>query len=201
MQSKAATVDQYIKELPSDRREAISAIRQVFLKNLNKGFEERMSYGMIGYCVPHSIYPAGYHCDPKQPLPFVAIASQKNAISVYLFCIYADSAEEDRFRKAWAATGKKLDMGKSCVRFKKLEDCALDVLADTLKRITVQTHIAQYEKSIPAVAGRSATTSASTPKPSVKNTSKAKSASRSVSKAKSSATKPNSKSKKKVAKR
>jgi hypothetical protein len=154
MQSKATTVDQYIKELPADRRETISAIRQVFLKNLNKGFEERMSYGMIGYCVPHSIYPAGYHCDPKQPLPFAAIASQKNAISVYLFCIYADSTEEDRFRKAWAATGRKLDMGKSCVRFKKLEDCALDVFADTLKRITVQTHIQQYEQSLAGTTGR-----------------------------------------------
>ena len=93
MQSKALTVDQYVKELPADRRAVISAVRQVFLKNLNKGFEERMSYGMIGYCVPHSIYPAGYHCDPKQPLPFAGIAAQKNAYSVYLFCIYADADE------------------------------------------------------------------------------------------------------------
>lgn len=156
MQSKAATVDQYLKELPSDRRDAISAIRQVFLKNLGKGFEERMSYGMIGYCVPHSIYPAGYHCDPKQPLPFAGIASQKNAMSVYLFCIYADADEGMRFRKAWVATGRKLDMGKSCIRFKKLEDCALDVIADTLKRVTVDSHIKQYEKSVPGAAGRSA---------------------------------------------
>lgn len=154
MQSKALTVDQYVKELPADRRAVISAVRQVFLKHLNKGFEERMSYGMIGYCVPHSIYPAGYHCDPNQPLPFAGIAAQKNAYSVYLFCIYADADEGMKFRKAWAATGKKLDMGKSCIRFKKLEDCALDVIADTLKRVTVDSHIAQYEKAVPGAAGR-----------------------------------------------
>ncbi len=155
MQSKALTVDQYVKELPADRRAVISAVRQVFLKNLNKGFEERMSYGMIGYCVPHSIYPAGYHCDPNQPLPFAGIAAQKNAYSVYLFCIYADADEGMKFRKAWAATGKKLDMGKSCIRFKKLEDCALDVIAATLQRVTVDSHIAQYEKAVPGAAGRS----------------------------------------------
>jgi hypothetical protein len=134
----------------------VVALRQLFLKNLGKGFDERMSYGMIGYCVPHSIYPAGYHCDPKQPLPFGGIAAQKNSYSVYLFCIYADADEGMRFRKAWAATGKKLDMGKSCIRFKRLEDCALDVIAETLKRVTVESHIKQYEKSVPGAAGRSA---------------------------------------------
>lgn len=172
MQSKAATVDQYLQELPSDRRDAISAIRQVFLKNLNKGFEERMSYGMIGYCVPHSIYPQGYHCDPEQPLPFAGIASQKNAMSVYLFCLYADSTEEAAFRKAWMATGKKLDMGKSCIRFKRLEDCALEVIADALKRITVESHIKQYEKSVPGAAGRGGAAADATPRPKKANKAK-----------------------------
>ncbi|MBU6414084.1 MAG: DUF1801 domain-containing protein [Planctomycetes bacterium] len=172
MQSKAATVDQYIAELPADRREVVSAIRRVFLKNLEKGFEERMSYGMIGYCVPHSIYPAGYHCDPRQPLPFAGVAAQKNAYSVYLFCIYADADEGMRFRKAWAATGKKLDMGKSCIRFKRLEDCALDVIAETLKRVTVESHIRQYEKSVPGAAGLSATAIESKPARSKTSTSR-----------------------------
>lgn len=172
MQSKAATVDQYIAELPADRREVVSAIRRVFLTNLDKGFEERMSYGMIGYCVPHSIYPAGYHCDPRQPLPFAGVAAQKNAYSVYLFCIYADADEGMRFRKAWSATGKKLDMGKSCIRFNKLEDCALDVIAETLKRVTVESHIKQYEKSVPGAAGRSAAAIESKPARSKTSTSR-----------------------------
>ncbi len=103
MQSKAKTVDQYLAELPDDRREALQAIRAVVLKNLPKGYEEGMQYGMIGYFVPHSVYPAGYHCDPRQPLPFAGLASQKNHISIYLMCIYGDQQHSAWFREAWAA--------------------------------------------------------------------------------------------------
>jgi hypothetical protein len=147
MQSKATTVDQYLKELPEDRRVAISAIRSMILRNLDKDFEEGIQYGMIGYYVPHRIFPDGYHCDPMQPLPFVSVASQKNHMAVYLMCIYMDKSEEE-FRKAWLKTGKKLDMGKSCIRFKKLEDVALDVIADVIRNITVKGFVARYQEEL-----------------------------------------------------
>ena len=122
MQSKATNVDEYVASLPEDRREAISALRKVILKNLPKGYEEGMQWGMPSYFVPLSAYPAGYHCQPDQPLPFVGLASQKNHMAFYGFCIYTDEALRIRFVEDWKKTGKKLDMGKSCVRFKKLED-------------------------------------------------------------------------------
>ncbi len=112
---------------------------------------------MIGWFVPHSIYPAGYHCDPKQPLPFASIASQKNHLAIYLFCTYLDATDADRFRAAWLATGKKLDMGKSCVRFRRIEDVPLDVVADAVRRMPVKAFIEQYERAVPAArASRSA---------------------------------------------
>lgn len=148
MQSKAATVEEYLAELPEDRREAISAIRDVILKNLPEGYKEGMQYGMIGYCVPHSVYPAGYHCDPKQPLPFAALASQKNHMAVYLCNLYASEEEGQWFREAWTATGKKLDAGKSCVRFKKLDGVALDVIGEAIARWPVDKFIALYEGAI-----------------------------------------------------
>ncbi len=145
MQSKASTVAQYLAELPPDRREALEAVRKVFLKSLDKDLEEGMQYGMIGYYVPHRVYPAGYHCDPRQPLPYAGLASQKNHMSLYLGCIYGHSSEADRFIKEWSTTGKKLDMGKACIRFKKVEDLALDVIADTIRRVSAKRYIAQYE--------------------------------------------------------
>ncbi len=148
MQSKAKTVKQYLSELPGDRREAIEAVRTVILKSLPKGYEEGMQYGMIGYYVPHSIYPNGYHCDPKQPLPFASLASQKNHMAIYLMCIYTDSDQEARFREAWLKTGKKLDMGKSCIRFKKLEDVPLEVVAAAIKRAPVKKYVKNYESAI-----------------------------------------------------
>ena len=120
MQSKAKTVAKYLAELPEDRRAAISKIRAVIRKNLPNGYKEGMQYGMIGYFVPHSIFPDGYHCDPKQPLPFASLASQKNHMALYLMCIYGSESHKAWFKEAWEKTGKKLDMGKSCVRFKKL---------------------------------------------------------------------------------
>ena len=147
MQSKATTVAQYLKELPEDRRVAVSAIRSMILKNLDKDFEEGIQYGMIGYYVPHRIFPDGYRCDPKQPLPFVSVASKKNHMAVYLMCIYMDKSEEE-FRKACQKTGKKLDMGKSCIRFKKLEDVALDVIADVIRNITAKGFVARYQEEL-----------------------------------------------------
>ena len=148
MQSKVTTVEQYLAELPEDRRKAIEAVRQVILKNLDKDYEEGIQYGMIGYYVPHRVYPAGYHCDPKQPLPFAGLASQKNYMSLYLMCVYGESDHSKWFREAWAKTGKKLDMGKSCVRFKKLEDLALDVIGETIKRVPAKKYIEYCESAV-----------------------------------------------------
>lgn len=146
MQSKAATVEQYLASLPEDRRSAIAAVRKVFLQNLDKGFAEQMQYGMIGYCVPHSIFPPGYHCDPKQPLPFAGLASQKGHMSMYLMGLYMDDARRKTFESQWTKSGKKLDMGKACVRFKKLEDLAIDVLAATLKQMSLAGYVATYQR-------------------------------------------------------
>ena len=150
MPTKPATVEDYLAALPDDRREALEAVRKVILKNLPKGYEEGIQYNMIGYFVPHSLYPDGYHCDPKQPLPFASIASQKNHMGLYLFCVYCDPQGKERFVKEWKATGKKLDMGASCVRFKKLEDVPLEVLGAAIKRTPVKDFIAFYEANIPA---------------------------------------------------
>lgn len=145
MQSKATSVSQYLAELPEDRRTALEAVRQVILKNLDKDFEEGMQYGMIGYYVPHRIHPAGYHCDPKQPLPFAGLASQKNHMSFYILSIYGDPDQEAWFRKEWAKTGKKLDMGKSCIRFKKLDDLPLEVVGAAVRRISAKKYIQQCQ--------------------------------------------------------
>lgn len=149
MPAAPSTVEEYLAALPEDRREALGAIRKVILKSLPKGYEEGIQYGMIGYFVPHSLYPAGYHCDPKQPLPFAHLASQKNHMALYLFCLYMDEGAMERFTTAWQQTGKKLDMGKSCVRFKKLEQVPLDVVADAIRAIPVKEFVAHYDASRP----------------------------------------------------
>jgi hypothetical protein len=145
VQSKAKTVKDYLAELPADRREAIQAVRQVILNNLDKGYEEGMQYGAISYFVPHRLYPAGYHCDPKIALPFGGLGSQKHYMSVGFMCHYNDAGEMKWFQSAWARTGKKLDMGKCCIRFKKAEDLALDVIAEALRRMPAERFIEQYE--------------------------------------------------------
>ena len=154
MKSPATTVTSYLAALPADRRAAISALRDVIRANLDAGYEEGMQYGMIGYYVPHRLFPAGYHTDPKQPLPFAALASQKNHMALYLMGVYcgctAGPGGETRdtlwFREAWARTGKKLDMGKACVRFKKLENVALDVVGEAIRRIPAKTYIKRYQE-------------------------------------------------------
>lgn len=154
MQSKARSVEEYLAELPEERRSAVEAVVAVVRKNLGKGYEEGMQYGMIGWYVPHSLYPPGYHCDPRQPLPFAALASQKNYLSLYLMSVYADPADEQWLREEWAKTGKKLDMGKCCIRFRKLEDAALDVIGKAVKRVPVKKHIQFYEANLPAARGK-----------------------------------------------
>ena len=145
MKSTAQTVDEYLKGLPEDRRKAISAVRKVILDNLPKGYQECMSYGMIGYVVPHSIYPKGYHCDPKLPLPLANLGSQKNHMALHLMTVYGDANTEQWFHKAWKAAGKKLDMGKACVRFKRLDDVPLEVVGQVIARTPVADYIARIE--------------------------------------------------------
>ena len=150
MATKPATPKAYLDSLPDDRRKAIAAVRATIRKNLPKGYAEGIQYGMLGYFVPHSVYPDGYHCDPKQPLPFIGVASQKNHMALYLFCIYVDPKVQQRFVKEWKASGCKLDMGKSCVRFKSIDDVPLDVLGKTVSRIPVKTFVKAYEATRPA---------------------------------------------------
>ncbi len=146
---KPTTVTEYIAELPEDRRVAIQTIRETILGSLDKTLEEGIQYGMVGYYVPHSVYPAGYHCDPKQPLPFASIASQKNHIGLYLFCVYTDPELQAWFIEAWKKSGKKLDRGKSCVRVKDLDGVPLDVLSKLFKRARVKAFIKAYEGNLP----------------------------------------------------
>ncbi len=154
MKSNATTVKQYLDSLPKDRRVAINAIRKVILDNLTKGYQECIQYGMIGYVVPHSVYPAGYHCDPKQPLPLAALGSQKNYMSLHLCNVYGHKETDQWFRKAWQAAGKKLDMGKACVRFKKLEDVPLEVVGQVFARTPMKKYIACIEKALGGRAPR-----------------------------------------------
>jgi Domain of unknown function (DU1801) len=148
MQSTATTVEAYITEIPEDRQKAFSKLRNAIKKNMPKGFKEGMGYGMIGWSVPHSIYPAGYHCNPKDPLPFMALASQKNFIAVYHMGVYADPKLLKWFTEAHAkASPKKLDMGKSCIRYKKPEDIPFDLIGELASKMTVQDWISMYEMS------------------------------------------------------
>ncbi|GIW80790.1 MAG: hypothetical protein KatS3mg105_2597 [Gemmatales bacterium] len=157
MYSKAATVDEYLAELPEERRAVIQAIRNVIRKHLPKGYEEGMQYGMIGYYVPHGIYPDGYHCDPKQPLPFAGLAAQKNHFAIYLMFLYANPEQLAWFQKEWAKTGKKLDMGKSCVRVKNLDDVPLNVIGQAIRRVPVKKYIEHYETTMRRSPARDST--------------------------------------------
>lgn len=143
--AKPTTISAYMKSLPADRRELVQAIRDTINANIDPVFEEGMQYNMPAWFVPHSAYPAGYHCDAKQPLPFASVASQKSHVGIYLFCLYQDEAAHAEFVKAWKATGHKLDMGKSCIRVKKLEDIPLDVLGKAIKKMKAKAFIASYD--------------------------------------------------------
>mgnify|MGYP000312492721 CR=1 FL=1 len=149
MQSKAETPDQYIIELPEDRREPMQKLRETIKKNLPKGFEETMQYGMISYVVPHSIYPEGYHCKPTDALPFLSIASQKNHIAFYHMGIYSDPNLYAWFTAAYPKhTSNKLDMGKSCIRFKNAKNIPFELLGELTTKISVDDWIAKYESMI-----------------------------------------------------
>jgi len=148
MQSKAKTVEAYLADLPDDRRQAMEAVRKVILKNLDKDYAEGMTYGMIGYFIPHSVYPPGYHCDPKMPLPFASLASQKNHMSLSLMSLYGNLTQFLWFKNEWAKTGKKLDMGAACIRFKKLEDLPLELIGETVRRSPAKAYIDYYEKAL-----------------------------------------------------
>ncbi len=139
-----ATPDDYIASLPPERREAIAAVRDVVRRNLPEGFEEGMQYGMIGWYVPLSRFPYTYI---GQPLGLAALASQKNYMSLYLNSVYGDPGTEDWFRERYAASGKALDMGKSCVRFRRLEDLPLDVIGETIARVDLDEYLAHYERA------------------------------------------------------
>jgi uncharacterized protein YdhG (YjbR/CyaY superfamily) len=148
MQSKAKTVGEYLKEVPNDRKESINKLRYTILANLPEGFKEEMSYGMIGYVVPHSIYPEGYYCSPELPLPFASIASQKNFIGLYHMGIYANQEVLDWFVAEYPKHCKlKLDMGKSCIRFKKPEQIPFELIGKLMSKISVKGFIALYEGS------------------------------------------------------
>lgn len=147
MQSKANTPEDYITEIPNDRKEAIQKLREICSESLPKGFEEQMSYGMIGFVVPHTIYPDGYHCDTKLPLPFLAFASQKNSINFYHMGIYAKKELYDWFVAEYPKHCKtKLDMGKSCIRFKKPEQIPFGLIRELVQKMTVEEWVAIYEK-------------------------------------------------------
>ncbi|MGB5377286.1 DUF1801 domain-containing protein [Muriicola sp.] len=149
MRSDAPNPEAYISNLPEDRKSAISSLRKTILKNLPKGFEEVMNYGMIGYVVPHSIYPEGYHCSPELPLPFINIASQKNFVALYHSGMYADKVLYDWFVSEYSKrVPTKLDMGKSCVRFKNVAHIPYDLLGELCSKMTVDQWIALYERNI-----------------------------------------------------
>lgn len=149
MQSKATTPDQYIAELPEDRQEVISKLRKTILDNLPNGFQETMSYGMLGYVVPHSKYPDGYHCDPKLPLPFINLASQKNHIGFYHSGIYSDPKLLEWFTNEWPKhVSTKLDMGKSCIRFKNPKKIPFELMGELVSKMTVDEWISTYESVI-----------------------------------------------------
>jgi hypothetical protein len=149
MQIKAKTPEEYIENIPDNRKEAVRKLRKIILENLPKGFTETIGSGMIGYVVPHSIYPKGYHSNPKLPLPFINLASQKNFIALYHMGLYANKDLLGWFTFEYSNhTKQKLDMGKSCVRFKKTEQIPYKLIGDLVSRVTVEEWIAYYEKNV-----------------------------------------------------
>ncbi|MDA9774989.1 DUF1801 domain-containing protein [Algibacter sp.] len=148
MQSKAISLKQYLEELPEDRKEPVSKLRQQILDNLPKGIEEAMNYGMLGYVVPHSVYPDGYHCDPKSPLPFMSLASQKNFVAVYSMVLYSRKDLMDWFTSEYTKRCKyKLDMGKSCIRFKQMNDIPFDLIGELTAKVSTEEWIDIYESA------------------------------------------------------
>ena len=146
---KPATVNAYVAGLPVDRKAIIAALRRVINQNIPKGFQECISYGMIGWVVPHTLYPAGYHCDPSLPLPFINLGSQKNHISLHLMCLYMDSKMMEWFTAQWIKiSAKKLAMGKRCLRFQKADNVPLELIAKLVQKISPKQWIDIYERRL-----------------------------------------------------
>lgn len=149
MKLKENSPDEYVNQFSEDRKQALEKLRKVIVGNLPKGFVETMNYGMIGYVVPHSVYPSGYHCDPKLPLPFMNIASQKNFVALYHMGIYADPNLLEWFTTEYSKHCKtKLDMGKSCIRFKKIDQIPYELIAQLSRKISLEEWINRYETNI-----------------------------------------------------
>ncbi len=148
MTIKANNVEEYIEQVSEDKREAMMELRKVIKNNIPKGFEECINYNMIGYVVPHKLYPAGYHCDPKLPLPFINLAAQKNFIALYHMGIYASPQLLEWFTTEHTKRVKgKLDMGKSCIRYKKAEDIPFDLIGELMQKMSVKQWIEGYENA------------------------------------------------------
>lgn len=149
MHSNAKAVTVYLKEIDPSKKEAFTQLRETILQHIPAGFEETMSYGMIGYVVPHSLYPAGYHCKPEVPLPFASIAAQKNFIALYHMGVYANKELLDWFTENYQkVTGKKPDMGKSCIRFKKTDSIPFELIGKLMKKMSVKQWITLYEQQL-----------------------------------------------------
>lgn len=149
MQYKATTPEDYISQVPEERQETLKKLRQTIKDNIPAGFEEGIQYGMIGYYVPHSIFPKGYHCAPEEPLPFMSFASQKNSVNLYHSGIYANPELHKWFVAEYPKHCKrKLDMGKSCIRFKKLDEIPFELIAELVQKITVDEWVEMYETNL-----------------------------------------------------
>lgn len=147
--TEATTVAAYLDALAPERRELVVAILGVIRDNLDPAFAEGMQYGMPAFFLPHSVYPAGYHCDSSQPLPFASVAATKGGASIYLFCVYTDEAVKQEMVDAWKATGLRLDMGKSCIRVRSLDKVPLEVIGTTIAGISAEDFVAAYERGLP----------------------------------------------------
>jgi uncharacterized protein YdhG (YjbR/CyaY superfamily) len=149
MAKEIISVEDYLQQVPEERKEAFNKLRTVLIKKLPKGFQETINYGMIGYVVPHELYPKGYHCDPKLPLPFINLASQKNFIALYHMGIYADEKLLKWFTSEYPKhTKAKLDMGKSCIRFKKPDRIPFELIGELAEKMGVKEWIYVYEKMV-----------------------------------------------------
>ncbi|WP_445956635.1 DUF1801 domain-containing protein [Yeosuana sp.] len=149
MQYKANSPEDYINQLPKDRQLVMGNLREIIKEKIPKGFQETISYGMIGYVVPHSRYPDGYHCSPELPLPFMNIASQKNFVAVYHMGVYAKKELLDWFTNEYPKHCKrKLDMGKSCIRFKYMDDVPYKLIGELASKMTVDEWIGMYESNL-----------------------------------------------------
>ena len=182
------SVTSYLEALPDGQRQLVGALRDAIRAALPDGYIECMQYGMIGYVVPHDLYAPGYHCDPSQPLPFLGLGAGKNACSLHLFGLYLDETARADFEAAWRASGKRLDMGKSCVRIRTLAECPLEIVSEAVAAMPVARLVALYERSRTDAAPRAAATRKAAKKPAEKAASKA--SAKGISKADTARAKP-----------